>query len=84
MNWQPASTIPKDGTVIIVVGLRLASSPIFWGFSNEEETDGGWFCVEGGLYTDEEFTDVLWWLPMPDFPDLIDFYTKTSDRKKAE
>lgn len=77
MNWQPASTIPKDGTVIIVMCLKSVSSPVFWGVCDDEETDEAWYCVDGGCYT-EEFTDPLGWLPMPDFPDLIDFYSRVS------
>jgi hypothetical protein len=84
MRWQPASTIPKDGTVIIVYSLKSISCPIFWGCGDlcGKEDVELWWCVDGGAYSDDdESQDALGWIALPSFPDLKDFYEKVQALK---
>lgn len=69
MSWQDISTVPKDGTKVLLCWFDNSNQIVGWwidnGLGQEEFGRFSWATLEGPHYDERVFSH---WMPLPDYP----------------
>lgn len=70
-NWLPAFTVPKDGTIVIIL-FRSASADIAR-FGEDDKGRAAWFCADwkGVVCYEDDENEIAGWLPCPPLGSLV-------------